>query len=51
MTQKNDLLMDIPDAPPKSEWMTVDGCFDDIINSVEKIYGHNKKKKKPILVV
>ncbi len=39
MTKKNVLLMDIPDTPPKSEWMTVDECFDDIINSVEKIYG------------
>ena len=28
----------LPDAPPRSEWMTVDECFDDIINSVEKIY-------------
>ena len=44
MTKKNDLLMDmhrgiIPDAPPKNEWMTVDECFDDVINSVEEIYG------------
>ena len=30
--------MKILDAPPRSEWMTVDECFDDIINSVEKIY-------------
>ena len=28
----------IPDAPPRSEWMTVDECFDDVIESVEKIY-------------
>lgn len=28
----------LPDAPSRSEWMTVDECFDDIINSVEKIY-------------
>ena len=28
----------LPDAPPRSEWMTVDECFDDIINSVENIY-------------
>ena len=28
----------LPDAPPRSEWMTVDECFDDIIDSVEKIY-------------
>ena len=28
----------LPDAPLRSEWMTVDECFDDIINSVEKIY-------------
>ena len=28
----------LPDAPHRSEWMTVDECFDDIINSVEKIY-------------
>ena len=27
----------LPDAPSRSEWMTVDECFDDIINSVEKI--------------
>ena len=26
------------DAPPRSEWMTVDECFDDVINSVENIY-------------
>lgn len=25
-------------APPRSEWMTVDECFDDVIDSVEKIY-------------
>ena len=28
----------LPNAPLRSEWMTVDECFDDIINSVEKIY-------------
>ena len=28
----------LPDALPRSEWMTVDECFDDIIKSVEKIY-------------
>jgi len=28
----------LPVAPNRSEWMTVDECFDDIINSVEKIY-------------
>ena len=28
----------LPDAPSRSEWMTVDECFDDIINSVENIY-------------
>ena len=28
----------LPDAPPRSEWMTVDECFDDVINSVENIY-------------
>ena len=26
----------IQEAPPRSEWMTVDECFDDVINSVEK---------------
>ena len=31
--------MKILDAPPRSEWMTIDECFDDIIDSVEKIYG------------
>lgn len=31
--------MKIQDAPPRSEWMTIDECFDDIIDSVEKIYG------------
>ena len=35
----------LPDAPPRSEWMTVDECFDDIINSVEKIY--DKKEFDP----
>jgi hypothetical protein len=29
----------IPDAPPSSEWMTVDECFDDVIESIEEIYG------------
>jgi hypothetical protein len=29
----------LPDAPPRSEWMTVDECFNDVIESVEKIYG------------
>ena len=29
----------IPDAPPRSEWMTVDECFDDVIESIEMIYG------------
>lgn len=28
----------IPDAPPRSEWMTVDECFDDVIDSIEDIY-------------
>ena len=28
----------LPDAPSRSEWMTVDECFDDVINSVENIY-------------
>ena len=28
-----------PDAPPRSEWMTVDECFDDVIESIEMIYG------------
>lgn len=28
----------ILDAPPRSEWMTVDECFDNVINSVERIY-------------
>jgi hypothetical protein len=28
----------IPDAPPRSEWMTVDECFDDVIDSIEGIY-------------
>lgn len=27
-------------APPRSEWMTVDECFDDVIESVEKIYAY-----------
>ena len=27
-----------PDAPPRSEWMTVDECCHDIINRVENIY-------------
>ena len=30
--------IEIPDAPPRSEWMTINECFDDVINSVEKIY-------------
>ena len=25
-------------VPPRSEWMAVDECFDDVIDSVEKIY-------------
>ncbi len=29
----------ILDAPPRSEWMTVDECFDDVIESIEMIYG------------
>ena len=29
----------ITDAPPRSEWMTVDECFDDVIESIEMIYG------------
>ena len=29
----------ILEAPPRSEWMTVDECFDDVIKNVEKIYG------------
>jgi hypothetical protein len=29
----------ITDAPPSSEWMTVDECFDDVIESIEEIYG------------
>lgn len=32
----------IPDAPPRSEWMTVDECFDDVINSVERAYKHEE---------
>lgn len=28
----------IPDAPLRSEWMTVDECFDDVIDSIEGIY-------------
>jgi hypothetical protein len=28
----------LPDAPLRSEWMTVDECFDDVINSVEEVY-------------
>ena len=32
----------LPDAPPRSEWMTVDECFDDIINSVERAYKHEE---------
>ena len=28
----------LPNAPLRSEWMTVDECFDDVINSVKKIY-------------
>ena len=32
----------IPDAPPRSEWMTVDECFDDVINSVERLYKHEE---------
>ena len=28
----------IPNVPPRSEWMTVDECFDDVIDSVERIY-------------
>jgi hypothetical protein len=28
----------IPDAPPRSDWMTVDECFDDVIVCIEKIY-------------
>ena len=28
----------LPNAPLRSEWMTVDECFDDVINSVENIY-------------
>ena len=28
----------IPEAPPRSEWMTVDECFDDVIKSVEEQY-------------
>ena len=28
----------IPNAPPRSEWMTVDECFDDVTDSVERIY-------------
>lgn len=31
----------IPDAPSRSEWMTVDECFDDIIDGVEKIYNND----------
>ena len=30
--------IEIPEAPPRSEWMTVDECFDDVIESVEKRY-------------
>lgn len=33
-------------APPRSEWMTVDECFDDIIDSVEEIY-NNKEFNSP----
>ena len=32
----------LPDAPPRSEWMTVDECFDDVINSVEEIYDNKE---------
>lgn len=32
----------LPDAPPRSEWMTVDECFDDVINSVERTYKHEE---------
>ena len=32
----------IPDAPPRSEWMTVDECFDDVINSVERTYKYEE---------
>jgi hypothetical protein len=32
----------IQDAPPRSEWMTVDECFDDVINSVERAYKHEE---------
>ena len=28
----------IPDAAPRSDWMTVDECFDDVIECIEKIY-------------
>lgn len=28
----------IPESPPRSEWMTVDECFDDVIECIEKIY-------------
>ena len=28
--------INIADAPPRREWMTVDECFDDVIESVEK---------------
>jgi hypothetical protein len=30
--------MKIPGAPPRSEWMTIDECFDDVIDSVKQIY-------------
>ena len=33
----------IPSAPPRNEWMTVDECFDDIIDSVEEICKENDK--------
>lgn len=32
----------LPDAPPRSEWMTVDECFDDVIYSVEEIYDNKE---------
>ena len=32
----------IPDAPPRSEWMTVDECFDDVSNSVERTYKYEE---------
>ena len=32
----------LPDAPPRSERMTVDECFDDVINSVEERYDNKE---------